>query len=108
MSHREFEHRDLQRQRAEAGRPYLEFLRSETFELGLYELAAGSEDRQAPHAEDEVYVVLSGRGRFAIGGDDVAVEPGSILFVEKHVVHRFHSIDEDLSIVVGFSPPRAR
>ncbi|MDX6570404.1 MAG: hypothetical protein QOH15_2982, partial [Gaiellales bacterium] len=22
--------------------------------------------------------------------------------------HRFHSIDEDLSIVVGFSPPRAR
>jgi mannose-6-phosphate isomerase-like protein (cupin superfamily) len=108
MSHREFEHAELQRQRVEGGRPYLEFLRSETFELGLYELAAGSEDGQKPHDEDEIYVVLSGRGRFVVDGDDVAVGPGSILLVEKHAVHRFHSIEEDLSIVVAFSPPRAR
>ena len=51
---------------------------------------------------------LSGRGRFVVDGDDVAVGPGQILFVEKHAVHRFHSIDEDLSIVVAFSPPRSR
>jgi mannose-6-phosphate isomerase-like protein (cupin superfamily) len=108
VTHREFEHAELQIRRAEAGRPYLEFLRSETFELGLYELAAGSEDMQKPHDEDEIYVVLSGRGRFVVDGDDVAVRPGSILFVEKHAVHRFHSIDEDLSIVVAFSPPRSR
>jgi mannose-6-phosphate isomerase-like protein (cupin superfamily) len=108
MTHREFEHSDLQIRRAEAGRPYLEFLRSQTFELGLYELAAGSEDMQTPHDEDEIYVVLSGHGRFVVDGDDVAVGPGSILFVEKHAVHRFHSIDEDLSIVVAFSPPRSR
>jgi mannose-6-phosphate isomerase-like protein (cupin superfamily) len=108
VSHREFEHPALQRQRVEAGRPYLEFLRSETFELGLYELAAGSEDGQQPHDEDEVYVVLSGRGRFLVDGEDVAVGPGSVLFVEKHAVHRFHSIEEDLSIVVAFSPPRTR
>jgi mannose-6-phosphate isomerase-like protein (cupin superfamily) len=108
MTHREFEHSDLQIRRAEAGRPYLEFLRSQTFELGLYELAAGSEDMQKPHDEDEIYVVLSGHGRFVVDGDDVAVGPGSIVFVEKHAVHRFHSIDEDLSIVVAFSPPRSR
>jgi mannose-6-phosphate isomerase-like protein (cupin superfamily) len=108
VTHREFEHTELRSRRAEAGRPYLEFLRSETFELGLYELAAGSEDGQQPHDEDEIYVVLSGRARFVVDGDDVAVGPGSILFVEKHAVHRFHSIDEDLSIVVAFSPPRSR
>lgn len=108
MSHQEFEHDDLQRMRAEGGKPYLEFLRSETFEVGLYELAAGAEDMQKPHDEDEVYVVVAGRGRFAVDGDDVAVGPGSILFVEKHAVHRFHSIEEDLSIVVAFSPPRRR
>ena len=84
MTHEEFEHGDLQQQRAEAGRPYLEFLRSETFELGLYELAAGCEDGQKPHDEDEIYVVLSGRGRFVVDGDDVAVGPGSMLFVAKH------------------------
>ena len=68
----------------------------------------GSEDGQQPHDEDEIYVVLSGRGRFVVDGDDLAVGPGSILFVEKHAVHRFHSIEEDLSIVVAFSPPRPR
>jgi mannose-6-phosphate isomerase-like protein (cupin superfamily) len=108
VSHQEFEHADLRRQRAEAGRPYLEFLRSETFELGLYELAAGSDDGQKPHDEDEIYVVMSGRGRFVVDGDDVPVGPGTVLFVEKHAVHRFHSIEEDLSIVVAFSPPRQR
>jgi mannose-6-phosphate isomerase-like protein (cupin superfamily) len=108
VSHQEFEHGELRRRRAEAGRPYFEFLRSATFELGLYELAAGSEDTQQPHDEDEVYVVLSGRGRFLVDGEDVAVGPGSLLFVEKHAVHRFHSIEEDLSIVVAFSPPRTR
>ena len=36
------------------------------------------------------------------------VERGRVLFVEKHAVHRFHSIEEDLSIVVAFSPPRNR
>jgi mannose-6-phosphate isomerase-like protein (cupin superfamily) len=108
VRHEEFEQADLRRRRAESGRPYLEFLRSETFELGLYELAAGAEDAQLPHDEDEIYVVLSGRGRFVVAGDDVAVGPGTVLFVEQHAVHRFHSIEEDLSIVVAFSPPRNR
>jgi mannose-6-phosphate isomerase-like protein (cupin superfamily) len=106
MTHDEFELADLQGQRAASGRPYLEFLHSDTFELGLYELAAGSEDGQQPHDQDEIYVVVSGRGRFVVDGDDVAVGPGSVLFVAKHAVHRFHAIVEDLSIVVAFSPPR--
>ncbi|HEY1478570.1 MAG TPA: cupin domain-containing protein [Gaiellales bacterium] len=108
MTHQEFEHGDLQRQRAEAGLEYLRFMQAGTFELGLYELAAGAIDEQTPHDEDEVYVVMSGRGRFSVDGDDVAIGPGSILFVARHAVHRFHSIEEDLSLVVAFSPPRTR
>jgi mannose-6-phosphate isomerase-like protein (cupin superfamily) len=106
MNHEEFEHADLMARRAAAETQYLEFLRTGSFELGLYELPAGSDDLQKPHAEDEVYVVLSGRGRFLVDGDDVAVGPGSVLFVAKGVVHRFHSIEEDLSIFVAFAPPR--
>ena len=108
MRHEEFAHAELAERRAASARPYLEFLRSETFEVGLYELAAGAEDAQKPHDEDEIYVVLSGRGRFVVDGDDVAVGPGTVLFVERHAVHRFHSIEEDLSIIVAFSPPRSR
>ena len=77
MNHEEFEHADLSARRAAAETQYLEFLRTGSFELGLYELPAGSDDLQKPHGEDEVYVVLSGRGRFFVDGDDVAVGPGS-------------------------------
>lgn len=31
--------------------------------------------RQSPHAEDEVYVVTAGRGRFTSGGQTVDVAP---------------------------------
>jgi mannose-6-phosphate isomerase-like protein (cupin superfamily) len=106
MNHEEFEHAELSVRRAAAETQYLEFLRSGSFELGLYELPAGSDDLQKPHGEDEVYVVLSGRGRFFVDGDDVAVGPGSVLFVARDIVHRFHSIEEDLSIFVAFAPPR--
>ena len=37
---------------------YKEFLRVDALSCGLYRLAAGSEDMQNPHDEDEVYYVL--------------------------------------------------
>ena len=46
-----------------SGRPYNEFLRVPALSVGLYRLTAGSQDRQQPHGEDEVYYALSGRGR---------------------------------------------
>jgi mannose-6-phosphate isomerase-like protein (cupin superfamily) len=72
--------------------------------VGLYELAAGATDPQKPHGEDEVYFVVRGRGRFRAGAEDVAVEAGSVLLVGAGEVHAFHSITEDLSLLVFFAP----
>jgi len=91
------------RQRA-AGTPYLEFLRAPDLSFGLYVLEAGAVDAQSPHTEDEVYVVMSGRGRLRMGDDDVAVGPGSVMFVAAAVEHRFHDIEERLEILVAFGP----
>ena len=44
-----------------------EFLRVPTLSSGVYRLPAGSKDMQAPHLEDEVYVVLEGRARLRTG-----------------------------------------
>src|SRR5207247_7502162 len=55
-----FELSDLDRQRAEAGKLYLEFLRTPALSLGLYVLPAGGVDAQQPHKEEEVYYVVSG------------------------------------------------
>jgi mannose-6-phosphate isomerase-like protein (cupin superfamily) len=99
-----FEISELMAQRAQAGEPYLEFLRVPALSLGLYRLAAGAGDPQQPHAEDEVYYVLEGRATVQVGGEDRPVQPGSVVFVAAGLEHRFHSISEDLSLLVFFAP----
>ena len=86
---------------------YHEFLRRGMFSAGVYRLAAGDADEQVPHAEDEVYHVLSGRARLEIEGTGYPVQAGSIAFVAKHVEHRFTDIAEDLEVLVLFSPPES-
>ncbi len=83
---------------------YQEFLRHPSLSMGLYSLPAGSFDPQQPHTEDEVYYIASGRGSIRVGDEDRQVQAGSIIFVAAHAPHRFHSITEDLTILVFFAP----
>jgi len=87
-----------------SGRSYLEFLRVPTLSVGLYNLPVGGVDPQQPHTEDEVYYVVGGRGYIRVEAEDRTVEPGTVIFVAAHVEHRFHSISEDLKILVFFAP----
>jgi mannose-6-phosphate isomerase-like protein (cupin superfamily) len=99
-----FELTQLIAEQAESDRPYLEFLRVPALSVGLYVLAAGGVDRQQPHTEDEVYYVASGRGAFRCGAEDRPVAAGSVLYVAAGAEHRFHSIEEELVILVFFAP----
>lgn len=91
---------------AEAGNLYHEFLRAPTLSVGLYILPAGKPDPQQPHTEDEVYYIIGGRGQIRVADEDRAVQVGSTVFVAAGVEHRFHTIIEDLTILVFFAPPR--
>ena len=95
---------DVEGERADAGELYREFLRVEGMSAGLYVLDVGAADPQSPHGQDEIYYVVSGRARFTSGGDERAVEAGDVLFVPAHEEHRFHSIEERLSLLVVFAP----
>lgn len=95
---------DLLNQQRQSGKRYLEFLNSGALSMGLYVLPAGSTDTQQPHTEDEVYYVTEGRGRFVQSGEDSPVGPGDIIYVPANVDHRFHSIIEDLKVLVFFAP----
>jgi quercetin dioxygenase-like cupin family protein len=88
----------------QSGRAYLEFLQVPALSVGLYALPAGGVDPQHPHTEDEVYYILSGRGAIRVGEEDREVQPGSLIFVAAQAAHRFHSITEDLKILVFFAP----
>ena len=88
------------------GRPYYEFIQRGSLSVGIYHLAAGEPDQQRPHTEDEVYYVLSGEGRIDVDGDVTPVRPGSVLFVGKHVPHRFVDYPDGLTLLVVFAPAR--
>ena len=57
---------------------------------------------QAPHLEDEIYVVIEGRARLRIDGKDHEVGKGSILFVGATAEHSFFDIEDDLTVLVFF------
>ena len=83
---------------------YLEFLRRDSLSLGVYTLPVGGVDLQKPHAEDEAYYVLGGHASITVGDEARSVGPGDLIFVAKDLVHRFHTITSDLSLLVFFAP----
>jgi mannose-6-phosphate isomerase-like protein (cupin superfamily) len=91
-------------ERGQANQPWLEFLRAPSLSMGVYQLVANQIDPQLPHTEDEVYYVVSGRGRIRAGDEVQEVGPGKILFVGRRVEHLFFDITEDLTVLVFFAP----
>ena len=88
----------------QTGSQYLEFIRKPSLSVGLYMLSAGAIDQQEPHTEDEVYYVVRGRGSIQVDKESRPVEAGSVVFVQANVEHRFHTISEDMTILVFFAP----
>jgi mannose-6-phosphate isomerase-like protein (cupin superfamily) len=74
-------------------------------ELGVYVLVAPEPDRQQPHADDEIYVVLEGSGVLDVDGKKVPVKEGDAVFVEAGADHRF-SAYEQLAVLVVFERAR--
>lgn len=99
-----FELSELVTQREWASNDYLEFLKVPDLSMGLYFLAAGGVDSQLPHTEDEVYYVVSGRAKIKVADENRDVQAGSVVYVAKNVEHRFHSIEQDLTVLVFFAP----
>lgn len=95
---------DLIATRKQSGELYHEFLRVPAMSAGVYQLAAGSVDPQEPHMEDELYYVVQGQAQIRVGDEDVSVGAGSLVFVVANVEHRFHTISEDLTVLVFFAP----
>jgi mannose-6-phosphate isomerase-like protein (cupin superfamily) len=81
---------------------FVEFLRTPTLSCGIYRLPAGARDMQAPHLEDEVYFVVSGRARLKVAGEEQEVSAGKILYVRATSEHTFFDIEEDLTLVAIF------
>ena len=63
-------------------------------------------NRQTPHAQDEIYVVIRGRGVLVHDGVRDPFESGDLLFVAAGAEHLFEDFSEDLAVWRVFYGPR--
>ena len=76
--------------------------------MGVYQLLVGDTDIQSPHTEDEVYYVVEGKAKIKVADEERDVRTGSVIYVPKKMPHRFHSIEEDLIVLVFASTSSAQ
>ena len=74
-------------------------------ELGVYVLVAPEPDRQQPHEDDEVYIVLEGSGTLEVEGERVELRERQAVFVPAGADHRFVGY-EQLAVLVVFERAR--
>jgi mannose-6-phosphate isomerase-like protein (cupin superfamily) len=88
-------------------RPYDEVLRVDDAVGRRVSVGSRRERPAGPHSEDEIYVVLAGRGSLKMGEDTAKVSAGSVVYVPRGVPHQFGQITEDLEVLVVFAPPES-
>ncbi len=63
-------------------------------------------NQQTPHAQDEVYVIICGRGVLVHDGKREAFEEGDVMFVAAGTEHHFEDFSDDLAVwVIFYGPP---
>ena len=85
-----------------------EFLRTPSLSCSVYHIPAGSKEMESAHEEDELYLVLDGRGRLRVEGEDQAVEKGTLMYVQAACDHTFFDVEEDLTVIAFFGAARCQ
>ena len=85
------------------GERFTELFQHGTLTVELY--APRRTDPQKPHSRDEVYVNVSGTGRFLRGDEEVIFERGDVLFAAAGQFHRFVDFSQDFVAWVFFYGP---
>lgn len=94
-----------QNQLRESGESWAEFFDCPSLSLGVYTVPAGTDDREShtPHVDEEVYFVVSGKGKLNVAGESIEIRPGGVHYVPSGVEHFFCDVAEDLTLFVVFA-----
>ena len=83
-----------------SGRSFVELLQHGSMKIEYY--APDKVDLQTPHTQDELYVIISGTGKFINGNNTVDFKPHDILFAAAGTEHRFLNFSNDFATWVIF------
>jgi mannose-6-phosphate isomerase-like protein (cupin superfamily) len=75
-------------------------------EVGVYVLVAPEPDRQQPHEDDEIYLVLEGNGVLDVEAKTVELREGHAVFVPAGAEHRFSGYEHLACLVIFERRPR--
>jgi len=74
----------------------------ESSETTLFLMAAGAEMSEHTSTREANVYVLEGKGTFSLGGEEIAMEPGVIICMEKNAVHSL-AAKENTSFILFLS-----
>lgn len=91
---------EAQKQLAEEDRPFTVMMRHGQMSVEYF--APAGVDVQAPHLQDELYVIISGQSAFYRDGEIINCKAGDVIFVPAGMEHRFINFSPDFSTWVIF------
>ncbi len=86
-----------------SGNWFYGFMSKGSMDAGVLRLRPREKDVQGPHANDELYYVISGHGFIRIEKEDLPIKPGSIIFVPAGKRHNFHGNNDELQVLYVFA-----
>jgi mannose-6-phosphate isomerase-like protein (cupin superfamily) len=94
---------ELMKKLKSSGNWFYGFMSKGSMDAGILRLMPGAKDPQEPHANDELYYVISGHGFIRIEKDEIPIKPGSIIFVPAKKRHNFHGNKDELQVLYVFA-----
>jgi quercetin dioxygenase-like cupin family protein len=73
-------------------------VRGEKIEVGHFSFPVGTEAKPHAHPNEQIVVVLKGKGKWRIGKEDKVLGPGDVALIPENVEHDLHVL-EDLEVI---------
>lgn len=82
----------------------VEAIREDSFSCKVMQFEPGDEDPMDAHAEEEVYLVDTGKATLATEEESVEVEAGDVVHLEAGTDHRFTDFEDSFLVVAMYVP----
>ena len=79
-----------------------EFLRTPSLSCSIYHVPAGSDEMSKAHEEDELYLILEGKGQLRVEDTVHPVEEGTLMYVHAACDHSYFDVEESITALVFF------